>query len=209
MQSALRWARRAVVLLVVLAATTGGLAWHQGYRLYVVHTGSMAPALRPGDAVLDAPAPTSVHPGEVVTFTVHSGPDSVVTHRVASYSDGIVHTKGDANRTADPWTLHLSQVVGTVAAFLPRGGYVLVYLKQPQGLGSILTVTLGLALLWQVFFPSGSSGTPLTAGGETPRGEPEPAHRRGLNRQARHPRRFGASTRPAGRRVAVRRSAAR
>jgi signal peptidase len=91
--------------------------------------------------------------GEVVTFRYPSGPDTVVTHRVASSSGDIVHTKGDANRTADPWTLHLSQVVGTQVTPLPRAGYVLVYLKQPAGLASLVTTVLGLVLLWRVFFP--------------------------------------------------------
>ncbi len=148
-----------VVLLVASAASVAGVGWHQGYRLYVVHTGSMNPALRPGDAVLTAPAPSSVRRGEVVTFTVLSGPDSVVTHRVVSVVDGLVSTKGDANRTADPWTLHMSQVVGTAAAFLPHAGYLLVYLQQPQGLASVVVAALGLVLLWQLFFPI-----------ETPRG---------------------------------------
>lgn len=166
MKSAQRWVVRSTALVIVVLVTVGGLAWYQGYHLYIVHTGSMVPALRPGDAVLDAPAPASVHPGEVVTFTVHSGPDSVVTHRVASYSGGIIHTKGDANRTVDPWTLHLSQVVGTATMFLPRAGYVLVYLKQPQGLASVITVIVSLTLLWQLFFPAAPKPRSGAAPGE-------------------------------------------
>lgn len=186
MKSAQRWAVRGIALAVVALVTVGGLAWHQGYRIYILHTGSMSPTLRPGDAVLDGPAPASVHPGEVVTFTVHSGPDSVVTHRVASFSNGIVHTKGDANRTVDPWSLHLSQVVGSAVAFLPRVGYALVYLKQPAGVASIVTVLFSLVLLWQVFFPA-----ELTPAGTTAEGEgaaPRFAPRRDLVPQARHRR---------------------
>jgi signal peptidase I len=155
-----------LVIVLSMAAAAAALGWSHGFRLYIVHTGSMVPALRPGDAVLDAPAPASVHPGEVVTFTVHSGPDSVVTHRVASYSGGIIHTKGDANLTVDPWTLHLSQVVGTETAILPHVGYVLVYLKQPQGLASVITVMLGLIMLWQLFFPLEPTPRPSTGSGE-------------------------------------------
>ncbi len=158
-----------VVLLLGAAATVAGVGWHEGYRLYVVHTGSMVPALRPGDAVLAAPAPSSVRPGEVVTFTVLSGPDSVVTHRVVSVADGLVSTKGDANRTPDPWTLHLSQVVGTAAAFLPHAGYLLVYLKQPQGLASVVVAALGLVLLWQLFFPAEPE---RRVGAHSPRSDP-------------------------------------
>ncbi|HSN07356.1 MAG TPA: signal peptidase I [Candidatus Angelobacter sp.] len=157
-----RLALGVVVLVLGAAATVAAAGWHEGYRLYVVHTGSMSPALRPGDAVLAAPAPGSVRPGDVVTFTVLSGPDSVVTHRVVAVADGLVTTKGDANRTADPWTLHMSQVVGTAAAFLPHAGYLLVYLRQPQGLASVVVAALALVLLWQLFFPAAparSAGT--------------------------------------------------
>lgn len=143
-------------LAIAGAAGVGGLAWHAGYRIYIVHTGSMMPTLNPGDAVLDRPAPASVHSGEVITFAVHSGPDSVVTHRVASVDGATVKTKGDANRTVDPWTLHVSQVVGSQLVALPHMGYLLVYLQHPQGIGSVLTSVAALVLLWQLFFPATS-----------------------------------------------------
>ena len=165
------------VLVIAGAAATAALAWNAGYRIYVVHTGSMMPTLNPGDAVLDRPAPTSVHAGQVVTFTVHSGPDTVVTHRVASVSDGEIHTKGDANRSADPWTLHLSQVVGSKVLTLPYGGYLLVYLQHPQGIASVLTAVVALVLLWQLFFPATAS-----VGGEPSRSG-EPRHKRILTHE--------------------------
>ncbi len=151
-------ALRTAVLCVVAAVFVGALGlaaigWHQGYRLYVVHTGSMTPALRPGDAVLDRPAPGAVRPGEIVTFTVHSGPDSVVTHRVDSIAGDAIKTKGDANPTPDPWTVRLSEVVGSKVMTLPHIGYLLVYLQHPQGVASLITTFLALALLWQLFFP--------------------------------------------------------
>lgn len=154
----MRIARRLILSTIAVAllgaVAVAGVAWHRGYRIYVVHTGSMVPALNPGDAILDRPAPSNVHPGEVVTFSVNSGPDKVVTHRVASIADDTIKTKGDANPTPDPWTLHMSQVVGTALTALPYMGYVLVYLKQPQGTASVATAFIGLALLWQLFFPA-------------------------------------------------------
>jgi len=140
--------------VLTLAAALGLGAWglRAGYRVYVVHTGSMEPTLRPGDAVLDFGAPTKVEPGNLITFRA-SGPDAVVTHRVVSYADGVVQTRGDANASIDPWALPMHNVVGSVALVLPRAGYVLVYLRSAQGLGSLATALLALALLWQVFFP--------------------------------------------------------
>ena len=138
---------------IVGVATAAAVGWHEGYRIYVVHTGSMTPALNPGDAVLDRPAPAAVHQGEVVTFGVNSGPDSVVTHRVNAVAANGIKTKGDANPTPDPWTVQFSDVIGTKFLTLPYGGYVLVYLQHPQGIASVLTALFAMILLWHLFFP--------------------------------------------------------
>jgi len=39
------------------------LAWHQGYRVYILHTGSMIPTLHPGEAVVGRPVSGAGHPG--------------------------------------------------------------------------------------------------------------------------------------------------
>ena len=98
------------------------LAWHQGYRVYILHTGSMIPTLHPGEAVVDRPVRGPVHRGEIITFRYAYGPDQVVTHRVFSDANGAIKTKGDANPTPDPWTLRHAQVVGTPVAIVPYGG---------------------------------------------------------------------------------------
>jgi signal peptidase len=169
---------RVAALILVLGAAAAALAWQQGYRLYIVHTGSMEPTLRPGDAVLDAPAPATVRPGEVVTFRAGSGPGSVVTHRVSSVSEGLVHTQGDANRSVDPWSLRSSDLLGATVAVLPRAGYVLYYLQQPSGLASLATAALAVTLLWGLFFPpdpaTERSEPPASASGPGPP-EPGPA----------------------------------
>jgi signal peptidase len=167
-----------VALFIIGAAVSAVLAWNAGYRVYVVHTGSMMPTLNPGDAVIDRPAPTAVHSGQIVTFTVHSGPDTVVTHRVASVSDGAIQTKGDANRSVDPWTLQLSQVVGSKLLTLPYAGYLLVYLQHPEGIASVLTAVVALILLWQLFFPA---EPPAGDPGDKP-GSDRPRHKRDLAR---------------------------
>ncbi len=142
-----------VAACVIGAAAAAIVGWQKGYRVYVVHTGSMTPTLRPGDAVLDGPPPASVAVGDVITFGVRSAPDSVVTHRVdAVVADGI-KTKGDANPAADVWTVKPSDIVGSKVATLPYVGYVLVYLQHPKGIASVITTALALILLWQLFFP--------------------------------------------------------
>ncbi len=117
--------------------------------------GSMSPTYKPGALVIDAPAHGSYHPGEVITFRHSALTTDVVTHRITDVTNtGLIHTKGDANRTPDVWDIRPAQVRGTVIAGLPFAGFVVVYLQQPAGIGSVVTALLGLILLWGLCFPA-------------------------------------------------------
>lgn len=150
------------LLVVVLAgvAAIGLYSWGHGYRAYVVHTGSMMPTLNPGDLVIDKPA-THLAAGEIITFRHSRLSTDVVTHRITNVRDGYIDTKGDANRTPDVWKISPDQVQGTVASTFARFGYAVVFLKQPSGIGGVMTGTLALLLLWGLFFPP--RDTPATA----------------------------------------------
>jgi len=142
----------ALALLAVLAA--GLIATRSGYHVYVVRTGSMVPAFAPGDVVVTAPTST-VLPGQVVTFRHSSRTDDLVTHRVTDVTAaGVLHTKGDANPTADSWDIRPDQVVGVERYSLPRLGYAIVYLRNPRGLASLIAVVAGLVLLVPLLLPS-------------------------------------------------------
>ncbi len=146
--------------LVLAAVVTGTTCWLQGYRLYVIHTGSMEPALMPGDVIVDAPAGSDYRRGEVLTFRHSDTAADVVTHRVAGIrSDGRILTKGDANRSADAWRIRPDQVRGRTVAVLPWLGYALVYLQHPGGIASLVTTGLAVVLLHGLFFRPDSPGT--------------------------------------------------
>ncbi|HEY2480310.1 MAG TPA: signal peptidase I [Solirubrobacterales bacterium] len=118
------------------------------YRVYVVHTGSMIPTIPPESAVIVREG--EYHVGEVVSFLEHG---DVVSHRLMAISpDGRITTKGDANRTADPWHVPTSNIIGGVVAAPKHLGYLLTYLRYPAGAASIL---LGLLCLWQVWALAG------------------------------------------------------
>ncbi|HEY2812338.1 MAG TPA: signal peptidase I [Acidimicrobiales bacterium] len=138
--------------------------WHGGYQPYVVHTGSMTPTLNPGDLVIDHPT-AQVRQGDVVTFGVSSGHDGVVTHRVANVDGDHIQTKGDANATPDSGSISRTDIRGTAVRALPYAGYVVVYLQQPAGIASVITVLLSLTLAWGLFFASEVPAVaPLVAG---------------------------------------------
>ena len=96
----------ALCLLVLAVAVGGATMWARGYRIYVIHTGSMVPTYVPGDIVVDAPAPRTVTPGEVITFRHTDLATDVVTHRVVGVTPaGLIRTKGDANQSVDAWQI--------------------------------------------------------------------------------------------------------
>jgi signal peptidase I len=145
-------------------AVAGGLAWYDGYRLYIVHTGSMAPRLLAGDVVLDGPATGAYHRGEIITFRHSDQNTDLVTHRVDGIQSGKIETKGDANRTADAWDLRPDQIRGVFVERLPRLGYLIVFLRQPTGIAAVIALGLALILFWGLINPSSPKETPPDSG---------------------------------------------
>ncbi len=147
--------RATMALALLVALISGAVLWTQGYRVYVVHTGSMVPTYRPGDVVIDRPAQHHYRAGQVITFRHSADTTDVVTHRITDVTPaGLIHTKGDANRTADVWDIRPNQVRGTVAMKVTDLGYLLVFLSQPAGAASLGLSVLALVLLWTLFFPA-------------------------------------------------------
>jgi signal peptidase len=150
-------ARRVALLLVtsIMGAVlvTGLWLWHDGFRAYVVHTGSMQPNYKSGSLVIDRPVDRLIRAGDVITFRHSDVTKDVVTHRVTEItSGGLIHTKGDGNGTADVWDIRPDQVRGHVIAGLPYAGYVVVFLQQPAGIAAVMLVVLAMLLLWGLFF---------------------------------------------------------
>lgn len=130
-------------LVVAILAAAMYLLHFGAYRLYIVHTGSMGNTIPSRSAVVVHKG--QYHVGQVVSFTLHG---ETVTHRLVSIgSDGTITTKGDANRSADPWHPSTSNIIGGVVAAPRYLGWVLVYLfRTPTG---GLSVILLLLCIWQ------------------------------------------------------------
>jgi hypothetical protein len=103
--------------------------------------------------------PEVKNPEEINSFTEHG---QVVSHRLIRISpNDTITTKGDGNRTADPWHVSTRNIIGGVVAAPRRLGYLLTYLRLSEGAASIL---LALLCLWQIWGLAGE----LSA--ERPRG---------------------------------------
>jgi len=111
-----------VALLVIVPRLQGGTS-------LTVLSGSMEPALRPGDmvAVRGAEGGEGVRIGDVITFQPVSGDPTLVTHRVvgkslASTGEVTFTTRGDANDSDDP-PIVAAQVKGAMLYRVPYVGY--------------------------------------------------------------------------------------
>ena len=108
----------AVLGSLVVAGATAYAAHTETMHLHIVG-GSMEPTIHLG-AIITIDPQLKPDVGDVITFDVDQ---HTVTHRVTQRWNsvdphGVVHamfkTKGDANKTADAWTLTDDQVRGTV-----------------------------------------------------------------------------------------------
>lgn len=98
-------------------------------RVYVVRTGSMVPALKPGDLVVvdvTENARQGVGIDDVVLFDDPDG--RPILHRVIATSSEGLRTKGDANEDPDTWVVE--QVDGVQMIRVPLVGYGLQYLQD-------------------------------------------------------------------------------
>jgi signal peptidase len=134
-----RWSVRALVLAAVVAFAGLAIGPHVlGYRTMTMLTGSMAPAIDPGDVVISTPlAVADVTEGMIISYHIPIDDHRVVTHRVTDVThapDGTVtvHTQGDANDTPDPWTAVLQgDTAYQVQAVIPELGHLLTALRTP------------------------------------------------------------------------------
>jgi len=150
-----RWLVEALLVgLVAGALALVGLARvapATGHPVFIIRSGSMAPALPVGAAVVLDPGSAGVRTGDVVTLRLDNG--AIFTHRVtrlvAVRGVPYVETKGDANAALDPALTPLDHVLGRVSLTLPLVGYLMADLAIPAGVVTALLAALTLvAALW-------------------------------------------------------------
>ncbi len=163
-QTAGTWARRVAVATAALVAALGiGLvllvtvAGKFGDVALGMKTGSMRPVINPGDLVIVRQVdPRLLHAGELVTFRRPSEPDEIYTHRIVSVSSSSgnveIHTRGDANPVADPWTVSYTGPAWRVVHVVRDGGYVLMVVQSHMARDAIAAsiFVLSLYLLWPI-----------------------------------------------------------
>ena len=156
--AALRIGGTAAVVVAALALVGLGLLPRLGfYRPLTVLSGSMRPVFAPGDVVVVTPERLrDLRAGQIITYQIPISDHHVETHRVVRILRGgdhpVVITKGDANRTADPWKAQLrGDKVWRYRFRIPLLGRAIVVLREPLAHKlTVLLLPVLLALYWLV-----------------------------------------------------------
>jgi signal peptidase len=128
-----------ITAIVSLAAAAGLLLWTLiplvfGWSSSVVVSGSMRPAIGPGDVVVTAPVrPEQIRVGHVVRFQDPGNPDRHLLHRIVRVAeDGRLVTKGDANHTPDSNEVPFDAVDGIGRLRVPYVGLPVLWWMNRQ-----------------------------------------------------------------------------
>ncbi len=124
-----------------------------GNNIMVVTSDSMFPALKPNDLIIVKPSKTQdVKQGDIIAFDSHMHGIGIIAHRAIAVADddGIIglHTKGDNNRDADPWTVHDEDLIGIVIDVIPAFGILLIEPVR-YSLVAVIIIT-GVSLLREI-----------------------------------------------------------
>lgn len=111
-----------------------------GYTQVTVMSGSMEPVISAGD-VLIIHDEDEYNAEEIVTFWRD---EVLVTHRLIEEREQGWITKGDYNNAVDSQLVQKDQIIGKVIVIIPYLGLVILYLRTPLG---ILTVIILLFIL--------------------------------------------------------------
>jgi signal peptidase len=151
-------------LLVLIAL---GLAPRLGfYRTVTVLSGSMTPTFARGDLIVVTPEPfRALRVGQVITYEIPIGDRHTETHRVIRLERAgrrpVVVTKGDANRSADPWRASLHGDTAWRYRFrIPFLGYAILALRAKfvyRAAVLLLPALLAVYALFKIWRTSGRS----------------------------------------------------
>lgn len=121
-----------IIFLIIISAfpVTGN------YKILVVQSGSMEPAIHTGSVVIVIPA-NNYKSGDIITFKSNTGKIDSITHRIVKIeSDGITTvftTRGDANNANDTNTVYPDKIIGKVLFSVPYFGYAVAAAKTKYG----------------------------------------------------------------------------
>ncbi len=137
----------AILLTASLLPITGN------YKIKVVLSGSMEPAIHTGSIVIIKPT-DNYKIDDIITFGKDTRKDIPTTHRIidarAVSGEMIFTTKGDANNGSDSSEVKENAIIGKVLFSVPYAGYLIDFAKKPVGFILLITIPAGCVVFDEV-----------------------------------------------------------
>lgn len=133
----LKWLLTSVLIILAIFFLLSQFNLPGNYKIFLVQSGSMSPALKTGDVVFIKPV-ASYKTNDIITFNSHQ--NFTITHRITQINDGLFTTKGDANQVTDQNQINQSQILGKVFFTIPKIGYFIMFVKSLPGLIALIII---------------------------------------------------------------------
>lgn len=139
---------RNIAAVVAAIIIIGAIAcWIIGYEPAIVMSGSMEPTYHTGSVMLiDTNQKKDVRIGDTIAFITGG---EYIAHRIVDTCDKGYITRGDANKSRDPWVVAYTDIKGKVVMSIPWLGYVFKTLSGTAGIiiAASLVIIMGLSAL--------------------------------------------------------------
>lgn len=141
--SVIYWIFLGFIVLIALLLIISVFPIPGNYKVMVVQSGSMAPAIKMGSVVVVKPV-EEYKIGDIITFGPYSKTKAPTTHRIYDIKvvggNPVYITKGDANNAPDSREITKRDILGKVIFSLPYLGYLVAFTKKPAGFTLIIIV---------------------------------------------------------------------
>ena len=135
--------------LIAFAIAATVLPITGNYKILVVLSGSMEPAIKTGSVVIVKPA-SEYSVGDIITFGPVTKTKPPTTHRIVDVevqAGSVVYvTKGDANEDSDGRSVAGKDVLGKILFSVPYFGYVIDFARKPLGFALIIGVPAAIII---------------------------------------------------------------
>ena len=135
------------IVVVAVLAVISILPITGNYKIKVVLSGSMEPAIKTGSIVVIKPVDI-YKISDVITFGKDTKKDIPTTHRITGTrvvsGEMIFTTKGDANNGDDSQEVKNDAVIGKVLFSVPYIGFLIDFAKKPMGFILLIIVPCGI-----------------------------------------------------------------
>lgn len=140
-----------VFIAFLVVATT--VSEFKGYRVLVVVSSSMSPAIKQGSMVLVKNA-TEAKKGDIITYRLRIDPRSLVTHRVVEVvkinNEDQYRVKGDAVPQPDLELINKSQLIGKIVFSIPYLGFPVSFAKTQLGVVVLIIIPASIIVYEEI-----------------------------------------------------------